>query len=814
MSESEKKLTESARCALEMAKQHAEFLGQTYIGSEHIVLGIMLEGKSAAAISLRRQGISSEEYVRIIERHIGRGLRSKLTYSDLSLEMQNILSNLFKGIGLVGTKQMLIPILSNSHSAGRLYLQEAGCDIEQLISSLNNLQAEEITTKIPKKVREREGILRKYSTDLTELAQEQKLDPVIGREKETEQVIRTLSRRSKNNPCLVGEAGVGKTAIVEGLAQKIAAGEVPEQLLGKHILALDMTALLAGSKFRGEFEERIQNCLNEALSRGDCILFIDEMHVLSEAGSAEGATSAANLLKPQLARGELQVIGATTFSEYKKFIEKDSALSRRFQKITVEEPDTETAIKMLKGLAGRYELHHSVKIPSETIEAAVKLSQRYLPERKLPDKALDLIDETAAYVSRNRNNRPSQQELVFQAQIYALDEEKREFMRQGDFKRAAAVSDREVVIRQKLNNLQMKNAFKEISVSSEDIAEILSEQSGIKLQTITMEESEKLLKFEENLSRSVIGQEQALKVISQSIRCSRAGLSDPKRPQGSFLFLGPTGVGKTELCKVLAKELFGSQDMLIRLDMSEFSQEYMVSRLIGAPAGYVGYQEGGKLTEAVRQKPYSLILFDELEKAHPKVFDLLLQVLEEGELNDAEGKKISFKNCVIIMTSNVGANHFFENKSIGFESSSDASYEKAAAKSREELKKQFRPEFINRIDEIVVFKKLNEKAMEKICKKLLSELSERISEKKISINFSEKTVENLCKNVAEQELGARPLRRNIHKFIENPLAERLLMEKYKNCSEISVDFDGKEYIFDFDKKTALNGKSEEIAFTG
>lgn len=812
MSESEKKITDSVRAALDFAKQHAEFLGQTYIGTEHVVLGIMMEGKSSAATAIRRQGISAEDFLHIIERHIGRGTRSRLSFHDLSPNMQQSLHELLTiSAETVGCKQLLLRILRMPNSAGRLYLREAGCDIQQLQDMLNNLQSEE-QPKVQKRSREKEGILRKYATDLTELAREQKLDPVIGRDKETEQLIRILTRRTKNNPCLVGDAGVGKTAIVEGLAQQIIAGTVPEQLQGKHILALDMTALLAGSKFRGEFEERIQNCLAEATARGDCILFIDEIHILTEAGSAEGATSAANLLKPQLARGELQVIGATTWSEYKRFIEKDAALCRRFQKLQVEEPDEKTAVEMLRGLSSHYELHHGVKIPQETIEAAVRLSVRYLQDRRLPDKALDLLDEAAAKAAQDQRKAFRCLQNQLQAELAALDEEKRHHLQNNDLPAAAAVSDREGEIQQKLRVLRPIGSQRARVVTAQDIAALIAEQTGIDSSCITEEESERLLHFEEKLSAHVMGQEQAIRAVSEAIRCSRAGVIDPKRPMGSFLFMGPSGVGKTELCKVLAKELFGSEDAMIRLDMSEFAQEHMAARLIGAPPGYVGYQEGGRLTEAVRQKPYSLVLFDELEKAHPRVCDLLLQILEDGELKDGEGKSVSFRSCVIIMTSNVGAGSFLDLHSIGFEQhDEELSYERAVAQSREELKKQFRPEFINRIDEVVVFRWLSAEAMEDICRKLLDDLTQRLQQQKLSLQISREAVQQLCRQEKEPQLGARPLRRRIRKQIEHPLAQQLIAGQFLPGETILCDYDGSA--FSFTAQKAQEPQKEEISFT-
>lgn len=808
MAESEKKLTESARTALEAARQNAECLGQTYIGTEHMILGIMLEGKSAAAAAIRRQGVSTEQFFHIIEQRIGRGTRSKLNFEDLSSNMQLLLRDLLRCSGeLVGTKQILMKILQTPHAAGRLYLKEAGCDLDLLQEMMNSLHAEEQQPRTQKKVREREGVLKKYSMDLTELAREQKLDPVLGREKEMEQMIRVLSRRSKNNPCLVGEAGVGKTAIVEGLAQRIVKGNVPELLQGKHILSLDMTALLAGSKFRGEFEERIQQCLNEALNKGDCILFIDEIHMLSEAGSAEGATSAANLLKPQLARGELQVIGATTWQEHKRFIEKDAALARRFQKIVVEEPSEDCAVEMLKGLCSRYELHHGVKILPEAVDAAVHMSVRYLPERRLPDKALDLLDEAAAQSAQDHRREMAALKELLKMKLAALDEEKRRCLKNNDLPAAAEVSDQGAKLQQEFMELHSQ----EMAVlRAEDIAALLAEQTGIDRQNISQEEGQRLLGMEKALNHQVIGQEQAVKRVAQAIRCSRAGLGDRRRPSGSFLFMGPTGVGKTELCRALSRELFGSEEAMIRLDMSEFSQEHMVSRLIGAPPGYVGYQEGGRLTEAVRQRPYSLIVFDELEKAHSRVCDLLLQVLEEGELKDGEGKRVSFRNCVIVMTSNVGAGCFQNPHNIGFEQQNDeVSYERAAARSREELKKQFRPEFINRIDEVVVFRWLDQQAIRQICCKLLEELSERLKQQNLSLQLSDAALDRLCQEGYEPQMGARPLRRAIRQNIENPLADQLISGEIHAGEQISCHWDGSHFSF----SAACVESQEQLTFT-
>ncbi len=807
MGDQEKKLSDSAKAALDLARQQAEFLGQTYIGTEHMTLGILLEGNSAAAIAIRRQSVTAAQLLRIMESHSGRGLRSRLNVQDFSANMERILRDELSrdgGPGLVSSSQLLLRILQLPDSRGRLYLQEAGCALEilqeQLFSIQHAVQSRDELGRTQRK-KERESVLKKYTTDLTELARNKKLDPVIGRDKETEQLIRILSRRSKNNPVLVGEAGVGKTAIVEGLAQRIVAATVPERLQNKRILSLDLCALLAGSKFRGEFEERLQGCLAEALSRGDCILFVDEIHMLSEAGSAEGATSAANLLKPQLARGDLQLIGATTWSEHKRFIEKDAALSRRFQKIMVEEPDEEAAVEMLRGLCSRYELHHGVTIPEETILAAVKLSQRYLNERQLPDKALDLLDEAAAHCAQLHRAQFRELQDSLQKELTALDEEKRRLIRNSDFAAAAAISKQEDDLREQLHKLRPINSQKKPIVTAADIGTLIAEQTGIALETISESEGERLLHMEEVLRQQVVGQEEAISAVAKAIRCSRAGLSDPRRPQASFLFLGPSGVGKTQLCKTLAKELFGSEETLLRLDMSEFAQEHMVARLIGAPPGYVGYQEGGRLTEALRQRPYSLVLFDELEKAHPRVWDLLLQLLEEGELKDAEGKRVSFRNAVIIMTSNIGAEHFKQGGGLGFAARDEQqSYELAAARSREQLKQVFRPEFLNRIDETLVFRWLGQEQLGLICQKLLSELSARLSEQQLSLRVSETALEQLCKEGYEPQLGARPLRRCIRKNIEQPLSAHLIAGDFPAGSVILCCYEDGTYHFTVEEK--------------
>ncbi len=804
MGDRDRKLSDSARAALDLARQQAEFLGQTYIGTEHVILGILLEGNSAAAIAMRRQNISANKLLNIMESHSGRGLRSRLGPQDFSSNMRLILSECLGDeapgeLNTIGNSQILLYILQHIDSRGRLYLQEAGCEVEFLQEQMNNLQYslqnQNETAKNQRK-KERETVLKKYTTDLTELARSRKLDPVIGREKETEQLVRILSRRSKNNPLLLGDAGVGKTAIVEGLAQRIIEGTVPERLKNKHILALDICALLAGSKFRGEFEERLQGCLAEAISRGDCIIFVDEIHTLSEAGSAEGATSAANLLKPQLARGDLQLIGATTWGENKRFLEKDAALSRRFQKIIVDEPDEKTAVEMLKGLCGRYELHHGVTIPEETLSAAVKLSQRYICDRRLPDKALDILDEASALCAQKHRNNFKNLQDGLQKELDVLDEEKRKLLRENDFDAAAELAERENEFRDKLIKLRPIHSQKKPVVTETELAALIAAQTGIAVEAITRTEGERLLHMEETLEQQVFGQKDVVFTVAKAIRCGRAGLSDPKRPLASFLFLGPSGVGKTQLCKVLAKELFGSEEALFRLDMSEFAQEHMVSRLIGAPPGYVGYQEGGRLTEAISRRPYSIILFDELEKSHPKVWDLLLQLLEEGELKDAEGKTVSFRNAVIIMTSNIGAEHFQKKGALGFaQENEEQSYELAAAKSREELKKIFRPEFLNRIDETLVFRWLGGEQLRSICVKLLSELNERLKNQQLFLSVSESAIEQLCKDGYEPQLGARPLKRCIRKNIEQPLAAELISGAFPKGSTVLCNCNDGEYHF-------------------
>ncbi len=819
MGDPERKLSDSAAAALDLARQQAELLGQTYIGTEHLLLGILLEGSSAAAIAIRRQGLGAAQLLSIMERHSGRGIRSRLGARDFSTNLQAVLQAELRRASdsPVSSSQLLLQLLRRPDSRGRLYLQEAGCAVELLTQQLSDLQSRlpsgEEAGKSQRK-KERESVLKKYSSDLTELARLQKLDPVMGRDRETEQLIRILSRRSKNNPVLVGEAGVGKTAIVEGLAQRIIDDQVPERLRGKRILALDLCALLAGSKFRGEFEERLQGCLTEAIIRGDCILFVYEIHMLSEAGSAEGATSAANLLKPQLARGDLQIIGATTWSEHKRFIEKDAALSRRFQKILVEEPDEATAVEMLRGLRSRYELHHGVTIPDETLTAAVKLSLRYLQERQLPDKAIDLLDEAAAHCAQQQRSRFRELQEDLRRELDALDEEKRRLLRDSDFAAAALLEQQEDSLREQLLKLRPINSQKMPEVTPEDLAALIAAQTGIAAEAISQKEGERLLHLEETLRKEVVGQEEALTAVAKAIRCSRAGLSDPRRPLASFLFLGPSGVGKTQLSKALAKELFGSEEALLRLDMSEFAQEHMAARLIGAPPGYVGYQEGGRLTEALRRRPYSIVLFDELEKAHPRVWDLLLQLLEEGELKDAEGKTVSFRNAVIIMTSNVGAEHFRDKGGLGFTSREEShSHALAAAKSREQLKKVFRPEFLNRIDETLVFRWLGEEQLNAICTHMLEQLSARLGEQQLSLSVTPAAAAQLCKEGQEPQLGARPLRRSIRRNIEEPLSARLIAGDFPPGSSILCDYDGAYHFSLSHGQKPEQTPTSELAFT-
>ncbi len=779
------KFTQKAQNSLNFALEVARELGHTYIGSEHILLGISSERESAAARILISRGGTYERLFAAVKEVSGSGNKSRLSASDITpcvkkiIESSGALSDEY-GQNYIGTEHILLALLQEESSVGIRVLEQA------LISALelkNDLIAffNGITHKAKKTVDKKDPdrtVLSGFGHDLTKSAKSGRLDPVIGRAFETDRVIRTLSRRIKNNPCLIGEPGVGKTAVIEGLAQKIACGDVPKTLIDKKIIVLDIPSMIAGAKYRGEFEDRMKNVMKEVTQNPDIILFIDEIHTIVGAGAAEGAVDAANIIKPALARGDIRIIGATTISEYRKYIEKDAALERRFQPITVEEPSESEAKEILYGLRDRYEAHHGVKISSEAIDAAVTLSMRYIPDRFLPDKALDLIDETAARLRVSSKSEPDDiREL--EKRISALGSAKEEAIAAQNFERAALLRDEEHELRKQIDE---KNAYQkghtsdgEITISALDISETISEQTGIPI-CADDEKKIELLELEKKLSKRIIGQDEAIKSISKAVRRGRAGISDPKKPTGTFIFLGPTGVGKTELAAALAEAVFGSKSSLVRFDMSEYMEKHSVAKLIGSPPGYIGYDEGGLLSERVRRHPYSLVLFDEIEKAHPDIFNLLLQILDEGILTDSRGRMVNFKNTIIIMTSNLGTDQT-TTPSLGFFENSSNADEKNVYKA---LRKTFRPEFINRIDDIIIFKKLKKEDLIKISKIRLAELSKRCATLGISLNFDNDVVEFLADNANDERYGARPIRRAITMLLEDPISS-LILEK--NLSE-------------------------------
>lgn len=807
--------TEKANTALNLAIESAENLGHTYIGSEHIVLGLLKEGTGVAATVLNKLQVTAAQLEQLMSEKIGTGTKTSLSADDFTPRSKRILQIAVMeaarlGHNYVGTEHLLIAILSEGDSYGVRFLQSLGAKSGDILNEISSaLSSGEDSAPAPGMSSTSSGkggksatkTLDQFGRDLTALAAKGGIDPVIGRQTEIERVIQILSRRTKNNPCLIGEPGVGKTAVAEGLALKIAEGQVPELLKNKRVITLDLTGMVAGTKYRGDFEERIKAAMDEVRSAGNIILFIDELHTIIGAGSAEGSTDAANILKPALARGDFQVIGATTINEYRKYIEKDAALERRFQPVMVGEPSEEEAIEILKGLRDRYEAHHKVKITDEAIDAAVKLSSRYIADRFLPDKAIDLMDEASSRVRLRSFTAPTDlQEL--EKSIKELEQEKAAAINAQEFERAAKVRDEEKKAKEELE--KQKNLWTEKrsheggEVTPEDIANVVSVWTGIPVVQLTEEESERLLHLEETLHQRLVGQEEAVSAVSRAIRRGRVGLKDPKRPVGSFIFLGPTGVGKTELTKALAEAMFGDENAMIRLDMSEYMEKHTVSRLVGSPPGYVGYDEGGQLTEAVRRKPYSVVLFDEIEKAHPDVFNILLQILEDGRLTDAQGRKVDFKNTVIIMTSNVGARLITEKKgSLGFASEDNQKLDSEKVKELVlgELKSTFRPEFLNRVDDIIVFHKLTDEDIREIAGRMLKTLQKRLSEIGISAEFAEAAVAEIAKEGFDPIYGARPLRRAIQTKLEDRLSELMLEGKVHAGNRVVCDFENGEFIF-------------------
>lgn len=797
------RFTTKARTAINLAEQAAGRLGHSYVGTEHLLLGLLEEGSGVAARVLIENGVREDKVL---------GLISQLIAPDQAVRVREdggytpgarrVLENSYREAvrfkaNLIGTEHLLISIIRDNDCVASRLLNTIGVSVQKLYIDVLAAMGEDAPANKEELMKSPKGkgstpTLDSYSRDLTELAVKGKLDPVIGRESEITRLIQILSRRTKNNPCLIGEPGVGKTAVVEGLAQMISSGEVPETIAGKRLLTLDLSGMVAGSKYRGEFEERIKKVIAEVIEDGEVLLFIDEIHTIIGAGGAEGAIDASNILKPSLARGELQLIGATTIEEYRKYIEKDSALERRFQPVKVEEPSEEAAVGILRGLKGRYEDHHKVMITDDAIKAAVKLSSRYINDRFLPDKAIDVIDEASSKVRLATFTEPSEIKEL-EAEIELLEDQKEAAIKSEAYEKAGAIKKKQEKKREKIDKIRDKWQKEKISntptVDEGEIADVVSIWTKIPVKKLEEGESERLRNLESILHERVIGQEEAVTAVAKAIRRGRVGLKDPKRPIGSFLFLGPTGVGKTELSKALAEAMFGMDSALIRVDMSEYMEKHSVSKIIGSPPGYVGYDEGGQLSEKVRRNPYSVILFDEIEKAHPDVFNILLQVLDDGHITDAQGRKIDFKNTVIIMTSNAGAENIISPKRLGFGAVADekADYKLMKDRVMEEVKKLFKPEFVNRIDEIIVFHPLNKTHMKDIVTIMMKDIMKRTSEQmSITIEIDEAAKDYLIQKGYDEKYGARPLRRTIQSSLEDKLAEEILSGTVKTGDTVMI----------------------------
>ena len=821
------RFTDNAGRALSAAYTAARKMGHTGVGSEHLLLGLLSRRDSIAAKLLAKHGITYENFYDKIVRNDGRGDESEENV-DMSPRAKRIIENsgaeaLATAQNYIGTEHILMAILHESDCVAVKLLLEENVDLDALYAQTSavacGFEPSGFTggSDAPKKGQgekkepssDKTPTLDQYGNDLTAAAREGKLDPVIGRENEMQRVIQILSRRTKNNPCLIGEPGVGKTAVAEGLAEKIVSGEVPDTIRGKRVVALDLSGMIAGAKYRGEFEERIKSVMAEVKKAGNVILFIDEIHTLIGAGSAEGAIDAANILKPALSRGEIQVIGATTIAEYRKYIEKDAALERRFQSVMVGEPSREEAVRILYGLRDKYEAHHRVKITDEAIRAAVELSARYIADRYLPDKAIDLIDEAASKKRISEITAPAELRSA-EEEIKKLSAEKSEYVRTQEFEKAAQVRNREKELREKLENdkkdWEEKKRQSYPSIGEEDIADVVTAWTSIPVAKLAKEESEKLLHLDELLKKRVIGQDEAVSTVARAIRRGRTGLSDPKRPQGSFIFCGPTGVGKTELSKALAEALFGDENAIVRFDMSEYMEKHSVSKLIGSPPGYVGYDEAGQLTEKIRRKPYSVVLFDEIEKAHPDVFNILLQILEDGMLTDSHGRRVDFKNTVVIMTSNLGYSGTEAPKKLGFvtETDKDAENERERRKVLDALKGYFRPEFLNRVDEIVVFHKLSDEDIRKIARLMLTDVAKRVEELGISLSFTDGVVAELAKEGFDEVYGARPLRRAIQRKIEDGLSVELLESRIAKGDRVTASLEDGKIVY------RVTGKEEAV----
>lgn len=791
------RFTERARKVLSFAEQVAIGFNHNYVGTEHILLGLVKEGQGIAAKALSDAGVTEEKVTVIIKKIIGEGkdqVSSPVSLTPRSKKVLNLSMDEARRLGhnYIGTEHLLLGLIREGEGVAVRILADLVGDLNNIHKQIIELLGGQNNMEKKAEKNTETSNLDEYSRDLTKMAREGKLDPVIGRDKEIERVVQILSRRTKNNPVLIGEPGVGKTAIIEGLASRIVADNVPEILFNKRVVALDLSSIVAGSKYRGEFEKRLKAVMNDIIENGNVILFIDELHTLVGAGAAEGAIDASNILKPALARGELQAIGATTLDEYRKYIEKDAALERRFQSVLVEETTAEETVAILKGLRDAYEAHHKVAITDDAIKAAVDMSHRYISDRFLPDKAIDLIDEAASRVRLSSNTRPPELKEL-NRKLENLEKEKESAVKNQEFEKAAEIRDKEKEVQNKLEDLKdnwrQDKGRSESSVTVDDIAHIVSSWTGIPVTKLEEAETAKLLRLEDELHKRVIGQDEAIEAVSQAVRRASAGLKDPQRPIGSFIFLGPTGVGKTELARTLAETMFDDEDAMIRIDMSEYMEKHSVSRMVGSPPGYVGHEEGGQLTEPVRRKPYSVILFDEIEKAHPDVFNILLQILEDGQLTDTHGRKVDFKNTVVIMTSNVGANFIEKESTLGFKTQTDdkAEYDNMKDKVMSELRKTFRPEFLNRLDEIIVFHALNKDHIKEIVDLMLNDLKKRLEENNINIELTEKAKIQLVEDGFDSQFGARPLRRSIQRLLENPISEKILAGSIKDGGKIIVD---------------------------
>ena len=804
--------TDKAQNALAQASRCARSLKQGYIGTEHILVGLLKEDTGVAAKVLADNGVETGQVMDMIRDLIafenGVAVKDREGYSPRAARILEEAHHQAARFGQkqTGTEHLLLALIKEGENVAVRLLNTLGANVQKIyvdtliaIGQDGNLYKEDLGKKGDRKAKQ--STLEQYSRDLTALAREGKLDPVVGRNEEIRRVIQILSRRTKNNPCLVGEPGVGKTAVVEGLAARIVAGDVPFTVQNKRVLTLDLSGMVAGSKYRGEFEERIKKVLKEVTEDGNIILFLDELHTIIGAGGAEGAIDASNIMKPSLARGEIQLIGATTIAEYRKYIEKDAALERRFQPVTVEEPTEEEAVRILEGIKGKYEAHHHVTITPEAVEAAVRLSSRYINDRNLPDKAIDLIDEAAASARLHAMDAPDKAKEISD-KIRELDWEMEKAIRVEAFAQMAEIKKKQDALVKKQERLLKKREKREeentLSIGEHEIAEVVAQWTKIPVQKLAEKESERLLKLEKTLHKRVIGQEEAVTAVAKAIRRGRVGLKDPNRPIGSFLFLGPTGVGKTELSKALAEAMFGSEDAMIRVDMSEYMEGHSVSKMIGSPPGYVGFEEGGQLSEKVRRNPYSVVLFDEIEKAHPDVFNVLLQVLDDGHITDSKGRKVSFKNTVLIMTSNAGAQRIVDPKNLGFatEKSETKDYEKMKSNVMEEVKRSFKPEFINRIDDIIVFHQLNNENMKEIVNLLASNLYKRCEDQLgIHLTITAALKEHLVKKYADNKMGARPLKRAIQSVVEDALAEEILLKKVVPGDKVSAGFKNGKVVF-------------------